>query len=141
MGPDGEQTNTEQPGKVVDGPFAFDGPNHWTITIKDDPVDPSYLERGLGRRTDALHLPTLEQIQISMLISAYDSAPWKFSSRGFRRVVEINFHNLVHRWVNGTMVTMASPKRSSTLVAPCQYRSSMGNLATLESFSMLVFTG
>ena len=109
LGSDGEQTNTEQPGKVVDGPFAFDGPNHWTITIKDDPADPSYLERGLGRRTDALHLPTLEQIQISMFISAYDSAPWKFSSRGFRRVVEINFHNLVHRWVNGTMVTMASP--------------------------------
>lgn len=109
MGTDGEQTGTEQPGKVLDGPFAFDGPNHWTINIKDDPSDASYLERGFGRRNDAAVLPSSEQVQISMFITTYDSAPWKFNSRGFRRVIEINFHNLVHRWVNGTMLTMASP--------------------------------
>jgi tyrosinase len=109
LGSDGEQTNSEQPGKVMDGPFAFDGPNHWTITIKDDPTDPPYLQRGFGRMNNARNLPTLQEIQISMFIDTYDSAPWKFTSRGFRRVMEINFHNLVHRWVNGTMVSMASP--------------------------------
>ncbi|HSF00364.1 MAG TPA: tyrosinase family protein [Nitrososphaeraceae archaeon] len=54
-------------------------------------------------------LPTPEEVRISMYITNFDSPPWKYLSRGFRRIVEINFHNLVHRWVNGNMVTMASP--------------------------------
>jgi tyrosinase len=109
LGSDGEQTDSEAAGKVTDGPFAHDGPNNWTINFKDDPSDPPYLERGFGRINNAKKLPTLEEVGISMQIANFDSPPWKLRSRGFRRIVEINFHNLVHRWVNGNMVTMASP--------------------------------
>lgn len=45
-------------GKVLDGPFAYDGPNHWTIVIKDEPTDSDYVARGFGRREDAERLPT-----------------------------------------------------------------------------------
>jgi tyrosinase-like protein len=39
----------------------------------------------------------------------YDSPPWKYTSDGFRTMVEYPIHNLVHRYVNGTMNLMASP--------------------------------
>jgi tyrosinase len=109
LGSDGEDSGSEAAGKVIDGPFAYDGPNKWTINFKDDPSDPPYLERGFGRINNAKKLPISQEVQISMFITNFDSPPWKFVSRGFRRIIEINFHNLVHRWVNGTMVTMASP--------------------------------
>ncbi len=110
LGTDGEETSIEgNPGKVVDGPFAFDGPNQWTIIVKDEDTDPDFLTRGFGRRRDAERLPTSVQIDRIMQIPFYDSPVWKLGSPGFRTGVEIPLHNLVHRWVNGTMITMCSP--------------------------------
>jgi tyrosinase len=109
MGSDGEATNDNSPGKVLDGPFAHDGPNSWTVVVKDEPTDPNYLTRGLGRRADALRLPTTVQLDRVMQIPFYDSPVWKLGSPGFRTSLEVALHNLVHRWVNGTMVNMTSP--------------------------------
>ncbi len=44
-----------------------------------------------------------------MQIPFYDSQVWKLGSPGFRTSLEVAFHNLVHRWVNGTMMNMTSP--------------------------------
>lgn len=93
----------------MDGPFAFDGPNHWTIVVKDEPNDPDFLTRGLGRRPDAPRLPTSVQVSRVMKVPLYDTPVWKLGSPGFRTSLEVPLHNLVHRWVNGTMVNMTSP--------------------------------
>jgi tyrosinase len=108
MGTDGENTGTDF-GKVLDGPFAFDGPNHWTIVVKDESSDPDYLTRGFRRRSDAQRLPTTVQVDRIMQIPFYDAPIWKLGSPGFRTAVEVTLHNLVHRWVNGNMITMSSP--------------------------------
>ncbi len=108
MGTDGESSD-DGSGKVLDGPFAFDGPDNWKIVVKDQSTDPDFLARGFGRRADAVNLPTSVQIDRIMQIPFYDSPVWKLGSPGFRTVVEVSLHNLVHRWVEGTMITMCSP--------------------------------
>jgi len=112
MGTDGETAppgNPQEPGKVVDGPFAFDGPNNWTLKVKDDNSIPDFLQRGMGRMSNAQNLPTVSDVQNALAPLQYDSPPWKLASAGFRARVEIRLHNLVHRWVNGTMMLAASP--------------------------------
>ncbi|MBA3978388.1 MAG: tyrosinase family protein [Nitrosopumilus sp.] len=51
MGSDGEATKDNSPGKVLDGPFAYNGPNNWTIVVKDESSDPDYLTREERRCT------------------------------------------------------------------------------------------
>jgi tyrosinase len=112
LGNDGESAPPDKPedaGKVVDGPFAHDGPNHWTINVKDEPQDPDYLDRGFGRISGSERLPTVVQLQRAMSIIYYDGPVWKLGSPGFRTAAEVTLHNLVHRWVNGAMVRMTSP--------------------------------
>jgi len=112
MGSDGEPAppeNPQEPEKVVDGPFAFDGPNNWTLNVKDDNTIPNFLQRGLGRMSNAQNLPTVLEVQNALAPLQYDNPPWKLSSAGFRTQVEYRLHNLVHRWVNGTMMLAASP--------------------------------
>ena len=116
LGPDG-RTSGPQAGKVMTGPFAFDAGN-WTIRVKDRPSDPDYLVRRLGRTADARTLPAASDVTAALTVVPYDTAPWEDSRRdpnnpalwqGFRIRLEINLHNLVHRWVGGTMVEMSSP--------------------------------
>lgn len=113
MGSDGDKTNLQDPFKVNDGPFAFDGPNHWTLNMTDSDAQgnpgPNYLRRGFGRDQSAKNLPTSSNIQSAMGKTPYDSPPWKYTSDGFRTWIGYPIHNLVHRYVNGTMVLMASP--------------------------------
>jgi tyrosinase len=115
LGPDGDRNDPQDPLKVNEGPFAHDGPNHWTINVNDPPDEPgapalpNYLRRGFGRRADAQNLPSAVQIKRAMSDIMYDSPPWMLSSPGFRSAAEISLHNLVHRWVNGTMMLMTSP--------------------------------
>ena len=99
------------------GPFAFDAGN-WPIRVKDQPNDPDYLERRLGRSADARTLPTDAAVTAALAAIPYDTAPWEDSLRdpndpaewrGFRIQLEIPLHNLVHRWVGGNMVDMTSP--------------------------------
>jgi tyrosinase len=118
MGGDGVSTGTEEGGKVIDGPFAYDGPNHWTINVNDPmedhsgPHPPKYLTRGLGRRNDAKSLPDSTVVNKALNNPVYDYPPWKFAKstpRGARAQIEYDLHNLVHRYVTGNMITMASP--------------------------------
>jgi tyrosinase len=109
MGTNGEEMSDNSPGKVIDGPFAYEGPNHWTLVVKDSAEDPNHLTRGFGRRPDARRLPTSVQVDRVMQVPLYDSPVWKLGSPGFRTGVEVPLHNLVHRWVNGTMLAMTSP--------------------------------
>ena len=115
LGPDGDRNDPQDPLKVNEGPFAHDGPNHWTINVNDLPDEPggpalpNYLRRGFGRRPDAQNLPSTVQVKRTMSDIMYDSPPWMLSSPGFRSAAEISLHNLVHRWVNGTMMLMTSP--------------------------------
>ena len=116
LGPDG-RASAPQIGKVMTGPFAFDAGN-WPIRVKDQPNDPDYLERRLGRSSDAPTLPTAAAVTAALTAIPYDTAPWEDSLRdpndpaewrGFRIQLEIPLHNLVHRWVGGNMVDMTSP--------------------------------
>jgi tyrosinase len=96
--------------KVQDGSaFASNGPAHWTVKVKDNLGDPDYLRRGFGRRMDAMNLPTASDVTTSLAVTPYDSSPWANWSAGFRSQTEGALHNLVHRWVNGSMYDMTSP--------------------------------
>jgi tyrosinase len=115
LGPDGNINDPDDPLKVNEGPFAHDAPNHWTINVNDPPDQPggpplpNYLRRGFGRRADARNLPSTVQINRALDYVMYDSQPWMLGSPGFRSTAETSIHNLVHRWVNGTMMLMTSP--------------------------------
>jgi tyrosinase len=105
-------------GRVPDGPFAG-STGSWPLRVLDDPQNhPRYLTRFLGQAADAKTLPTSSMVTSALATTPYDSAPWEDMMRdqndpsqwsGFRMQLEVNLHNLVHRWVGGAMVAMASP--------------------------------
>jgi tyrosinase len=105
------------PGKVVDGPFAFDGPNRWTLNVVPAPPEntANYLRRELG--THAGSLPTPAAVTDALCKTPYDVAPWhETSPSGFRNRLEgwipANgpwLHNRVHEWVGGSMRPATSP--------------------------------
>lgn len=104
LGGDGTGSNH----KVTDGPFA-----NWTITVKDQSGDPSFLQRQFGVDVaghTAHVLPTATQVADTINnYASYDNAPWKGNTSSFRSQVEYALHNWVHRWVGGTMLNMTSP--------------------------------
>src|SRR5918995_2282836 len=61
-------TDQEFPGKVIDGPFAYDGPNKWTLNIlphDDDPPNQNpYLRREFA--VGAPSLPTQQDVQTTL---------------------------------------------------------------------------
>lgn len=105
LGGNGSGTNQ----KVADGPFAFDGPNHWTIKVKDDPSDANFLQRDFGADMTAPSLPSLGQVNTVQGVTPYDNYPWHDNTGSYRSQLEINLHNLVHRYIGGTMGMMTSP--------------------------------
>ena len=106
LGGDGDPADSD---KVKTGPFAHDGPNHWTIKVKDHSPDPEFLQRSFGTDSTAMALPSQGDVDTALVVDKYDSSPWHDSSSGARANVEITLHNLVHRWVAGTMGEMTSP--------------------------------
>jgi tyrosinase len=106
LGGDGDPVDSHE---VKTGPFAHDGPNTWTLNVKDNPGDPDYLQRSFGTDPTAMSLPTSSDIDTALDIDHYDGYPWANSSSGVRANVESNLHNLIHRWVSGTMGMMTSP--------------------------------
>lgn len=105
-------------GVVPNGPFCKAHGN-WPLRVLDDPKqDEPFLTRSMGRDPTAPSLPTTAMVHAAMTATPYDSAPWEDMMRdqnnqsqwkGFRIQLEITLHNLVHRWVGGTMLAMASP--------------------------------
>lgn len=106
LGGDGDPADSD---KVKTGPFAHDGANAWTLKVKDDSGDPDFLQRSFGTDPTAMTLPTSSDASTALNIDHYESYPWANSSSGLRANVEISLHNLVHRWVAGTMGMMTSP--------------------------------
>jgi hypothetical protein len=106
LGGDGDPADSD---KVKSGPFTRDGPNAWTITVTDANGDPDFLQRLFGTDATAMALPTGPDVGTALNIDHYESSPWRDSSSGLRASVENNLHNLVHRWVAGTMGMMTSP--------------------------------
>lgn len=110
----GNGTGTD--GQVADGPFAGAG-GRWQIRIKDDPADPDYLRRQLATDATAKNLPSPDDQSKVQEMTPYDTMPWEDALRastpaawqGFRPHLEVDLHNLVHRWVGGNMVDMTSP--------------------------------
>lgn len=106
LGGDGGPTSPagSESGKVTSGRFA-QATGDWPITTgdpgtNDDPFNRPYLARGFGRRSDATQLPS-PTLQGEILGFPLYSE--------FRYGLEVSLHNLVHRWVNGQMIMMASP--------------------------------
>jgi tyrosinase len=103
-------------GQVTDGPFA--GPaGKWPIRVKDDPSDPGFLRRQMAVDPSAKELPSPSDQTDVLAMVPYDTTPWEDGLRannpdawqGFRPHLEVDLHNLVHRWVGGNMVDMTSP--------------------------------
>jgi tyrosinase len=103
-------------GEIVDGAFA--GPaGNWPILVKDAPSDPDFLRRQMAADPSAKQLPSPSDQTDVLAMVPYDTPPWEDGLRantptawqGFRPHLEVNLHNLVHRWVGGNMLDMTSP--------------------------------
>ncbi|MEI4801287.1 tyrosinase family protein [Bacillus sp. FJAT-51639] len=94
---------------VKTGPFAV---NNWT-TIDENGNPAGGLSRAFGQNPSASSLPSqtdLDGQNGAFKETQYDSAPWDLnSSQSFRNHFEVQLHNLVHRWVGGSMLPMTSP--------------------------------
>lgn len=108
---------TSASGEVTDGQFAAET-GRWPITVKDNPDDADFLRRQLGAQPDAKNLPLPTDQSDVLGLTPYDAKPWDDMLRdqedpaewgGFRIGLETSLHNLVHRWVGGTMLDMSSP--------------------------------
>jgi tyrosinase len=107
LGTNGDPQNDH---KVMDGAFAFDGPNNWTIKVTDAQGDPNYLQRDFGEaQNQATALPNGGQVANVLQATPYEQSPYHGNDATFRSRLEYELHNLVHRWVGGTMLMMASP--------------------------------
>jgi tyrosinase len=103
-------------GKVVDGPFSG-ASKKWPIRVKDDSGDPDYLRRQMMADPSAKSLPSDADQAKVLAMTPYDTTPWEDAARaenpaawkGFRPHLEVDLHNLVHRWIGGNMVDMTSP--------------------------------
>jgi tyrosinase len=94
--------------QVQDSPFAAGGAGNWVLKVKDDPADPDFLQRQLGADPSAPSLPTADQVTNDMNSTPYGTPPFDNTSAGFRPNIELDVHNLVHRYVGGTMAKMTS---------------------------------
>ena len=108
---------------VTSGPFGFDvddqqNPDNW-FAINDrghlvQPLERRYTlawQQFEGQRPT---LPTTDDVAGAVLVEAYDNAPWDESSQdSFRNILEgfqgPGLHNIVHRWVGGSMLPGTSP--------------------------------
>ncbi|HIO92175.1 MAG TPA: tyrosinase/peptidase [Leucothrix mucor] len=98
-------------GVVRSGPFRS---GRWTI-VNSSGSAAGPLERGFGRNTGGVNLPTRSAIEGLLQITPYDASPWnRASNPSFRNEMEgwlggLSFHNLGHVWVGGSMLPMTSP--------------------------------
>ena len=91
---------------TVPYPYPFD-PETWDAIVKDSPGDSADLRRRFGARSDAPNLP-LNDALVTGVSTTFRQA---IGSAGYLtlRLRSEDIHNLVHRWVFGSMYEMASP--------------------------------
>jgi tyrosinase len=96
LGGDGS-SDAKFPGKVMDGPFAYDksddkGNRQWPLNVfpPDDPHEQyPYLRRQFGKDPDATTLPIAADVKAALNATPFDVAPWNKSSQsGFRNRAE-----------------------------------------------------
>lgn len=95
--------------RVTTGPFAY-STGTWTLTVNDTARTPPYLRRAFGVSDPAL--PSSTRVNQALATVPYDVSPWNFNTnpgQSFRKYTETNVHDLVHRWVGGTMMEGSSP--------------------------------
>ena len=99
--------------QVRTGPFAYTATAHWRLIVKDQASDPDYLQRQFGADSTAQNLPTSTDVSGAIGITPYSTPPWKGTAAGpgssWRFQSQYGVHNLVHRYVGGTMGNMTSP--------------------------------
>jgi tyrosinase len=105
---------------VTTGPFAYPA-GEWTLTVNDLPETPPYLRRAFGVSDPVL--PASRRLSSVLSTVPYDASPWNFQSdvtQSFRNRAERDLHNLVHRWVGGTMMEASSPNDPVFWLHHCQ---------------------
>lgn len=105
LGPNGRTSDMQ----VMSGPFAY-STGQWTLTVNDNTRTPPYMRRAFGTLVSSL--PTSTQVNTSINSRpTYDASPWdgSTSTATYRSYSERPLHNVVHRWVAGTMTQAASP--------------------------------
>jgi hypothetical protein len=110
IGVDGNNANQDrverEAGAPSPYPYEFD-PDTWTIVVKDSTSEPSFLTRDFGSRSDAPGLPQNDVIATGSN-TTFRAAIGSSAYLTLRSRSE-DLHNLVHRWVNGNMITGSSP--------------------------------
>ena len=96
-------------GQVTDGHFRRGAPDNWVLKITDNPGDPDFLQRAFGADPSAIALPTGNDVTTALSVTPYELSPYAGNDGGFRAAMEYPLHNLVHRYVGGTMGFMTSP--------------------------------
>lgn len=87
-------------------PYPFD-PEVWPIEMKDSSAWPDFLTRAFGERGDAPNLPE-NDTAVTGTSTTFRSAIGTADYLLLRSRSE-SLHNLVHRWVGGSMLGMTSP--------------------------------
>jgi tyrosinase len=91
---------------VTNGAFAGE---KWKLHVLEDEGDSDILQRDIGTDATAPALPTAGLQNAILNVAAYDSPPWCGVTNSFRWQCETGLHNLIQRYIGGTMDTTASP--------------------------------
>jgi tyrosinase len=91
---------------VTNGAFADD---KWKLRVTEDAGDSDSLQRDIGTDATAPALPTTGLQNAVLNTAAYDNAPWQGVTNSFRWQCEIGLHNLIQRYIGGTLDTTTSP--------------------------------
>jgi len=115
VGPNGDPARGH---RVLSGPFGWWRARVWNpVTRTFETRSSTGLVRRLGQYGGGTRLPNRQEVADLLTGSSYgtyDAAPWNETSKGFRPGLEGKpgappLHNQVHRFVDGDMLTLASP--------------------------------
>ncbi len=105
LGPNGDAANN---GIVPSGPFSYQA-NRWSLNIRDEGEAGLELRRAFGQ---GVELPKVEAVRQGLDITPFDVSPWNArvdTAQSFRSYLERVLHNVGHRWIGGSMLSMTSP--------------------------------
>jgi tyrosinase len=100
-------------GRVMDGPFAFDGENKWEAKILEPAgmsnptviAETPDLKRRFGTYPNVSTLPTASQVADALAVVPYHVSPWRafvdLSIRSLGGPVQPSFCNLLESWYGG----------------------------------------
>lgn len=105
--------NNDCMGSANSGPGRFTRatfPVRWTVDISgNNLVRANRALRRLRNTDPTFLLPSRDEVEQTLDVVPYDSAPWDFGSPGFRSRHERALHNGPHGWAGGDMMRSTSP--------------------------------